>query len=158
MSNIIPGSPEWESICVRCGLCCLVKYKDNLGNIFLTNIRCDMLNPENGNCRCYSADVSERDNGCDNCLNHGGSALNFETLYNDYVVPGFCSYVQKFGKHDLVKKCAKRPNIKWEDTVPESSVAKEDYSKHVIPGSHKYFKYNPPVNERMHEEAMLKSR
>ena len=151
--NIIPGTQKWEDICVRCGLCCLVKYIDNIGRVWLTNVRCDMLNPENGNCGCYSANVDKRDNGHDTCANHHGSVLNFETLNNDYVVPGFCAYVQTFGKHDLVKKCAKRPDINLKDTVPESSVLPQDMQKHIIAGSNKYFKYNPAVNIMMHEQA-----
>ena len=154
MADIIPGTPQWESICVRCGLCCLVKYTDRLGNIFLTNIRCDMLNPENGLCGCYSADVKDRQQGCDNCAAHNGSVLNMETLSNDYVVPGFCAYVQKFGNPKLVKKCAKRPNISLKDTIPESEVGEEGMAGHVIPGSNKYFKYNPDVNQLRHEQMM----
>ena len=86
--EIVAGSKEWESICVRCGLCCLVKYCDNLGNIFLTDVRCDMLDPETGNCGCYSANVAERSENGDTCAKHSGSVLNYETLQNDYVVPG----------------------------------------------------------------------
>lgn len=151
MTNIEPGSPQWENICARCGLCCLVKYTDKFGNTFLTNIRCDMLNPENGLCGCYSADVKDRQSGCDSCAAHNGSVLNWETLYNDYVVPGFCAYVQKFGNHELVKKCAKRPNISLKDTVSESEVGGEGIAGHVIPGSNKFFKYNPHVNAQRHE-------
>ena len=156
--NIIPGSPQWESICARCGLCCLVKYTDKLGNIYLTNIRCDMLDPENGLCGCYSSDVNSRDNGCDSCLNHNGASLNWETLNNDYVVPSFCAYVQKFSNHDLVKKCAKRPNISLKDTVAENDVGAEGLAGHIIPGSQKYFKYNPHVNKRIHEAMKVFTR
>jgi len=151
MPEIIPGTPQWENICKQCGLCCLVKYVDDLGNIWLTNIRCDMLDPETGKCKCYSSDMNSREVGADNCRNHNGSALNYHTLFNDYVVPGCCAYVQKFGNRDLVKKCAKMPKIKLKDTVPESSVAPEDIKNHIIPGSDKYFRYNPAVNKHFHE-------
>ena len=153
MSKIIPGTPQWENICLRCGLCCLVKYVDNLGAVHLTNIRCDMLDAKTGNCKCYSADVNKRDNGIDTCLNHNGASLHWGTLYNDYVVPGCCAYVQQFGKHELVKKCANKPDINLEDTIPESEVPQSEYSKHVIPGSKKYFKYNPEVNRILHENC-----
>ena len=152
--DIIPGSPQWEDICVRCGLCCLVKYRDDLGNTFLTNIRCDMLDPETGNCGCYNADVKNRNSNGDSCAKHNGSTLNFETLHNDYVVPSFCAYVQKFGNHDLLKKCSKRPDINLKKTVSEKDVPNEEIPNHVIPGSNKFFKYNPPVNIRQHQQAM----
>jgi uncharacterized cysteine cluster protein YcgN (CxxCxxCC family) len=159
MSDIIPGTPEWESICAQCGLCCLVKYTDNLGRVFLTNIRCDMLDPKTHKCKCYSADVNERDNNYGGCLENGGSALNWDTLFNAYVVPGCCKYVQKFGNHDLVKRCAKPPKIDMEkDTVPESEVPRDKYAEHVIPGSHKYFKHNPLVNEATHKACMILNR
>lgn len=149
--NIIPGSQQWEDICARCGLCCLVKCVDDLGRIWLTDIRCDMLDPKNGNCLCYSSDFEKRDNGCDSCAEHNGGILNYESLHNDYLVPGCCAYVQKFGDFNLVKKCAKRPDIDLRKTVAESSVAPEDIKSHIIPGSNKYFKYNPQVNKARHE-------
>jgi len=151
MSDIVPGTPQWEDICVRCGLCCLVKYIDKLGNVFLTDIRCDMLDVENGNCKCYSSNADERGEGCGSCIENGGSPLNWNTLNNAYVVPGFCAYVQKFGKHELVKKCAKRPNIDLKQTVAESEVPRDKYSEHIISGSNKYFKYNPHVNVLIHD-------
>lgn len=150
--NIIPGSQQWEDICARCGLCCLVKYVDNLGKVWLTDIRCDMLNPENKHCMCYSADLEKRDNGCDSCAKHNGGVLNYESLFNDYLVPGCCAYVQKFGDFNLVKKCAKRPDIDLSKTVPESSVSPEDVKLHVIAGSDRYFKYNKCVNQFLHEQ------
>lgn len=153
-----PGSQQWEDICIRCGLCCLVKYCDNLGNVWLTNIRCDMLDPDTKNCRCYSADVTLRDTGHDNCAKHNGSVLNMETLRNDYVVPSFCAYVQKYVEHDLLKKCSKRPDIDLTKTIPESAVKPEEIKEHVIPGSKKYFQYNQPVNQSLHKQAMEKVR
>ena len=112
-----------------------------------------MLDPKTGKCGCYSANVSARTNEQDSCLKHNGSVLNYETLHNDYVVPGCCAYVQKFGKHELARKCANKPNIKLEDTIPESEVPQSEYSKHIIPGSNKYFKYNPVVNRILHENC-----
>ena len=157
MDRPIPGTPEWEDICARCGLCCLVKYVDKLGSVYLTNIRCDMLNL-NGTCKCYSADVAERESSCGGCVENGGSPLNYETLSNSYVVPGFCAYVQKFGAPKLVKKCAKRPEIKLEDTVPESEVPADKHAEHIIVGSKKYFKYNPHVNKAIHDAYKVLSK
>ena len=41
IEKIIPGSSEWESICEQCGLCCLVKYRDEDGLVHLTSLACD---------------------------------------------------------------------------------------------------------------------
>lgn len=44
--NIIEGTPEWESICECCGICCLLKYCDEYGNLYLTNVRCAALDKD----------------------------------------------------------------------------------------------------------------
>lgn len=156
--NIIPGSMAWENICQQCGLCCLVKVIDSTGRIWLTNVRCDMLDASTRKCKCYNSDIKERDIGADSCLKHNGSVLNFETLHNDYVVPGCCPYAQSFCRHDSLKKCAKHPNVDWEKTVPESSVPQSDLLNHKILGTFKYFKYNPSVNAKYHCECCGKHR
>ena len=53
---------------------------------------------------------------------------------------------------NLVKKCAERPVIDWSKTVPESSVPESDLEKHLLPGTCRYFKYNPAVNKAYRDE------
>lgn len=153
IKQILPGTPKWESICEQCGLCCLVKCCDDFGNIFLTNVRCDMLNPETGKCECYSADMNSRETGMDSCAAHNGSALNMETLTGNYVVPSFCAYVRKLNNSHLSRKAAKRPSIDLKQTVPEIQVPLKEMEKHIIPNSDKYFRYNPSVNDLYHKAA-----
>lgn len=44
-------SEEWESLCDRCGRCCLVKLEDiDSGKIYFTNVVCRYL--EQGTCQC----------------------------------------------------------------------------------------------------------
>ena len=153
MSNkfIIEGSPEWENICEQCGMCCLLKYCDVLGNIYLTNVRCAALDKYTHKCRCYAADMNNRDNGYENCIALGGVRVTRETLNNSYPVPSFCPYAQRFCKNVAVKKASHRPQIDWENTISEQEMKKGDtLDKHIIKGSNKYFKYNPLVNQIMH--------
>lgn len=153
--KIIPGSDEWENICMQCGICCLVKYQDPCGKTHLTNVRCDKLDPITHKCGCYSSDASKRnDDNQDSCFNHDGSSLNPDTMHEHYLVPGHCPYVKLvFGTKPLPK-----PNIDWDKTVSENEAKNDTITDHVIPGSHKYFKYNPELNAKLHAKAMKKQK
>lgn len=151
---IIEGSPEWENICDQCGLCCLVKYCDNFGNIFMTNVRCAALDKDTHKCKCYAPDMDNRDSGCNNCIALGGMCVTRETLNNEYPVPSFCPYVKNFCKNHVAKRAKHRPNIDWQNTISETELLVGDsLSNHIIPGSDKYFRYNPHVNKRIHEST-----
>ncbi len=157
--NIIEGTPEWESICEQCGMCCLIKYCDNFGNVFLTNVRCAALDKDTHKCKCYAPNMDSRDNGCENCIALGGTPVTRETLNNDYPVPSFCPYAQEFCKNPKVKKHKKRPNIDWANTISETEMEYGDLlSAHIIPGSHKYFQHNPHVNKARHDLCKQLSR
>lgn len=46
---------EWESICDRCGKCCLVSLQDiDTGEIYHTNILCQYYDIENKMCSVYN--------------------------------------------------------------------------------------------------------
>ena len=156
---ITEGSPEWESVCEQCGICCLVKHADEFGNIFLTNIRCAALDKDTRKCKCYAPDMDSRDNGCENCIALGGSPVTRETLNNDYPVPSFCPYAQKFCENPAIKKAPKkRPNIDWANTVSETDVDDHSFKKYVIKNSDKYFRYLPELNKKIRDFAMGKSK
>ncbi len=148
---IVEGTPEWEQICEQCGMCCLMKYCDNLGNIYLTRVRCAALDKKTRKCACYAADLANRDKNGFNCSALDGACVTRFTLNNDYTVPSFCPYAQKFCTNPVVKKAKKRPNIDWENTVSETEIGPESLRDYIIPGSNKYFKYNPQINQKMHE-------
>lgn len=155
---IVEGSPAWESICQQCGICCLAKFIDKFGNVFLTNVRCAALDKDTRKCRCYAAELENRDNGCENCSELNGICVTRLTLNNDYTVPSFCPYAQKFCENPAIKKSPKnRPTIDWENTVSETEIGGELLATHVIPGSNKYFKYNPQVSKILHENMKVLS-
>ena len=150
---IVEGSPEWESICQQCGICCLVKVNDVLGNVYLTNVRCAALDKDTRKCACYAPDMAHRDNGCLNCAELGGTCVTRVALNSDYLVPSFCPYAQKFCKDKSIRTAPKqRPDIDWSETISETELGeKEPLWGHIIPGSEKYFQYNPNVNKILHE-------
>ncbi len=46
---------EWESLCDRCGKCCLHKLEDEeSGKVYYTNVVCSLLDFQNGCCSRYS--------------------------------------------------------------------------------------------------------
>ncbi len=143
--QILPGTDAWDAICQMCGLCCLLKtVKD--GRIYMTRVRCGQLDAATHKCHCYNVDYNKRDDNknCDSCIARGGSPVNFKTLHNEYVVPGFCPYVKKFvGPNKL-----ERPKVDWSATISEDELPSgTNLSDYIVPGSAKYFRYNPVVNK-----------
>ena len=146
---IIEGSPEWEDICQQCGICCLVKVSDALGNVYLTNVRCAALDKGTHKCKCYAPDMAHRDNGVENATALGCAVLTRVTMNKNYLVPSFCPYAQKFCKDKSIRTAPKqRPNIDWDKTISETELGdRKSLYGHIIPGSEKYFQYNPAANK-----------
>lgn len=48
-------SAEWESLCSRCGICCLNRLTDRkTGKVFFTKIACRFLDPDRCTCTVYA--------------------------------------------------------------------------------------------------------
>lgn len=82
---------EWESICDRCGKCCLVSLQDiDTGEIYHTNILCQYYDIENKMCSVY-------DKRCEivpNCLK-----LNKDNVDKLPFMPKTCAYRALFDKN-----------------------------------------------------------
>jgi uncharacterized protein len=44
---------EWESLCDRCGKCCLIQLEDEEGRLEFTDVACSLYNCTTGQCRDY---------------------------------------------------------------------------------------------------------
>ncbi len=145
--NIVPGTPAWENICQRCGLCCLLKCRDGKGNFYMTRVACENLDLETKKCRCYASEFNARGDKISGCLAHNGGRLNLDTLHNDYLVPGFCPYVKKF----VAPNNLKRPKLDGVMLISESEYV-GDLADYIIPNTYKLFRYNPHLNKEMHKK------
>ncbi len=75
---------EWESLCDSCGKCCLQKLEDeDTGDIYFTNVVCDLLNLECNRCTRYM----ERSVLVPNCI-----TLTLNDLLDPYYLPSTCAY------------------------------------------------------------------
>jgi len=75
---------EWESLCDRCGKCCLYKLEDeDSGRIYYTSVVCSLLDFDSGCCTRYS----ERSTLMPNCL-----TLSTQNIPQLQWMPSTCSY------------------------------------------------------------------
>ena len=81
---------EWESICMRCGKCCMLKYSS--GNVIhFSNRMCEHFDLKNGRCSCYSTRLS------DSCVK-----VDLELLENNIeLLPDTCAYRLLYEGKDL---------------------------------------------------------
>ena len=84
-SPLLSLSPEqWESICDRCGRCCLVKLEDeDTGELHYTNVTCRYLDSDT--CRC--TDYENRTTINPQCVK-----LSSEKLEILELMPTTCAY------------------------------------------------------------------
>lgn len=51
---------EWEFLCDRCGLCCLIQAEDeDTLELFSTNVICEKYDSLNNTCSCYESRLSK---------------------------------------------------------------------------------------------------
>jgi hypothetical protein len=75
---------EWESLCDRCGRCCLEKLEDqDSGQVFYTCVACPLLDAEQCCCKAYG----DRTRLMPDCL-----VLTPAHVGQFYWLPGTCAY------------------------------------------------------------------
>ena len=75
---------EWESLCDRCGQCCLAKIEDEeTGEIFYTNVACKLF--DSSSCTC--SDYEARARRVDDCR-----VLTPENMDETGWLPESCAY------------------------------------------------------------------
>jgi uncharacterized cysteine cluster protein YcgN (CxxCxxCC family) len=84
---------EWESLCDRCGKCCVLKVEDvDTGDIYYTDVACKLLDCGNATCMNYA----ERKQTVPDCV-----SLTPENLSSLKWMPRSCTYRRLFEGHDL---------------------------------------------------------
>jgi len=125
---------EWESLCDRCGRCCLNKIEDeDSGCFYYTNVACSLLDSHDGSCRSYG----ERFKLKDDCLE-----LTPENVDNTGWLPSTCAYrLLSEGKdlywwHPLVSgdpDTVKQAGISLcEKAVSEENIHPDQLQDHIV--------------------------
>ncbi|MGE3303363.1 MAG: YcgN family cysteine cluster protein [Hyphomonadaceae bacterium] len=84
---------EWESLCDRCGKCCLIGLEDaDTGEIHLTDVACDLFD----SARCACGDYANRKQKVPDCVK-----LTPETVGELTWLPKTCAYRLVHEKREL---------------------------------------------------------
>lgn len=111
---------EWESICDRCGKCCLVSLQDiDSGEIYHTNILCRYYDIENKLCKVYD----KRCQLVPNCLK-----LDKTNVDKLPFMPKTCAYRALFDKNYKLQPL-KPLNGR---TVCETDVDENDLENYIV--------------------------
>lgn len=110
---------EWESICTRCGKCCLLKLQDeDSGDIYYTDIVCRYFDSENCLCTVY-------DHRCElvpECIK-----LTKNNVDKISWMPESCAYRRLFENRPPAPHTTVRGRCISEKLVPE-----EEWEDHIV--------------------------
>ncbi len=83
-------SPErWETICKRCGICCLCKVGFGVTEnepTFYTKVHCECLNPRTKKCKVYKNRLKSKAKDC--------KKLDLDIILDEKLLPRTCGYVE----------------------------------------------------------------
>ena len=109
---------EWESICRRCGKCCLIKLEDeDTGEVYYTNVICRYFDEEKMCCSVY-------DKRCElvpTCLK-----LSPDNVDKLSWMPKTCAYRELFENKQPIKTTVKGR------VISETAVNDEDLEDHIV--------------------------
>lgn len=80
---------QWETVCKKCGVCCLVKMQIGAGksmDTYYTNICCDAFNPVTRQCTMYNNRLSREKKDC--------KKVDINVILEGKLVPRTCGYVE----------------------------------------------------------------
>lgn len=103
---------QWDTICKRCGLCCLCKIGfSDIGKttFFYTKICCDGFDPVTKRCNIYENRLKIKGNAC--------KKLDLDVIMQGKLVPRSCGYVEYiFGPAPF------KPFVDWRNVKSEKQV------------------------------------
>ena len=128
------SSIEWESLCDGCAKCCLHKLEDeDTGDVFFTNVACQLLDLESCQCRDYENRLAK----VPDCFK-----LTPENLSQQEWLPETCAYrLLHEGKplpswHHLVSGNQQSVHLSGMSVrgrvVAEQSVQPDDMEDHIV--------------------------
>lgn len=113
---------EWESLCDRCGKCCLRKIEEDDGEFVFTSVACTLLDTETGQCKNYQ----NRKRFVPDCIQ-----LKPEMVENTSWLPVTCAYRLVFNGEDLPEwhhlKCGNFQEIHKAGMSVKGRVISEDF-------------------------------
>ncbi len=103
---------QWESICKRCGICCLCKIQigpDKQTSNFYTNVCCDAFNPVTRQCTMYASRLTRIKQDC--------KKVDLDVILDGTLIPRTCGYVEYiFGPAPF------KTSVNWKLVKPETLV------------------------------------
>ena len=128
------SAAEWESLCDGCGLCCLIRYEDEVtGEVIPTRVHCRLF--DSRSCRC--SDYDNRKAHVPDCIK-----LTPRNVATTSWIPATCAYRRLAeGRglawwHPLISGdpetvVAAGVSVRGR-TVSETEVKPEDWEKHAV--------------------------
>ena len=78
---------EWDALCKKCGLCCLIKLSSGFKNVTLyTDFCCEHLNCSTKACKIYKKRIEAEKGNC--------RKANLDIVLNNELLPASCAYVE----------------------------------------------------------------
>jgi len=132
---------EWESLCDGCGKCCLNKLEDwETGEIYWTDIGCELLNCET----CQCSDYENRFHKVPDCI--GLTPKHIQTLG---WLPPTCAYRLVFEGQDLYwwhhllsgsRQTVHEAGMSVKGRVqPDEGFSPEEYENHLVEWPMEFF-------------------